>query len=230
MKLSSRTVRLGASLVAALVAGGGTWRAVAQAKRFSGGGPGVPVLVVRRAVPAARSLTAADVEVRPVPAAFVESGAFHDLKELTGVRARVPLMKGEFVTRSKIESESSRLGLAWSLPPGLTALSLRLPPEAAVGGHALPGDWVRIIASSRSSAETLVPRARVMAVQERVWEPGGAPASPVSGVIANETLLVTLLLTPEQAVRTVSALDRGRLALALLSPIDEATAGDADEH
>ena len=101
--------------------------------------------------------------------------------------------------------------------------------EGAVGGHVLPGDWVSVLCCPARGAPAVdvVRRARVGAVQEKIWDPSGAPASPSASLGSNEFFLVTLILTPEQSMRVVSFSERGRLSLALLSPIDDAAAGRA---
>jgi Flp pilus assembly protein CpaB len=222
--------RLAMSILAALLAGGMTWRALSAARSDPSRGPMAQVLFVRKSLPAGRAVTADTVERRTIPAPYAEPGALRDAREASGARARISLTKGEQLTRSKLESEASRLGLSWSLPSGATALSLRLAAEAAVGGHVLPGDAVTVLAAPARDApfRTVVGRARVVAVQDRVWDPAGAPPSPPAGVFANDSFFVTLLLTPEQAVRVAGAAERGRLTLALLSPLDDAAAAGAN--
>ena len=218
------------SAAAALVVGCLTWRSLERARREGAAGPTGTVLVLKRPAPAGHVLDANDIDARTLPLAFAEPGAVRDAKEVKGARTRIALVKGEQLTRSKLESDSSRLGLAWTLAPGFTAMSLRLSAESAVGGHALPGDWVEIFsaASRESTATPLIRRARVVAVQDRVWEPGGAPPSPLAANVSNESFLVTLMLTPEQVSRVASAIDRSRLTLALLSALDDEPGGRSE--
>ncbi len=181
----------------------------------------VTVMVLRKTATAGHAIEAGDLEPRLIPAAFAEPGAFHEPREVKNARARIGLVKGEQLTRTKIESDASRLGLAWTLRSGAVALSLRLPAESAVGGHALPGDWVAVFAA----AEPVVRRARIVAVHDRVWDPAGAPPSPFAATAPNESYLVTLMLTPDQVSRVAAAVERGRLTLALLSALDDEPGG-----
>lgn len=223
MNLKAPAFRFTVALLAALGVGLLTWRALARARLEQGvGGPATRVLVLRKSVTAGKAITAGDVEPRFIPAAFAEPGVYRDTKDLSGARARILLSKGEQLTRSKLESESSRLGLAWSIPPGMSALTLRLSAEGAVGGHVLPGDWVAVLGCPpRGVASEIVSRARVGAVQERIWDPAGAPGSPPAALGANEFFLVTLLLASEHVARVVTAGERGHLTLKLLSSLDE---------
>jgi Flp pilus assembly protein CpaB len=225
MNLNSPARRFVLSVVAALVVGTTTWRSVAKARTESGvGGPAVKIFFIKRPVSAGKTLSSGDVETKYIPTAFAEPGVFHDVKEMTGARSRILLAKGEQLTRSKVETESSRLGLAWSVPAGMTALTLRFPAEGAVGGHVLPGDWVCVlVCPPRAGADVVIGRARVAAVGEKIWDPRGIPGSPATGFGANEFFLVTLILSPNQAESAVSAAERGRLTLALLSPLDAGT-------
>lgn len=221
MTLPSARTRFLFSVGAALVVAVLTWRSIDGARRAGSNGPTATVLVLRKPAPVGQVVDAADIETRVIPASFAEPGAFHDPKDARGARARIALVKGEQLTRSKIESAASRLGLAWSLTPGSVALSLRLPSENAVGGHALPGDWVAVVAAG----SPLVARARVVAVQDRVWDPAGAPPSPFGASTPNESLLITLMLTPDQVSRVAAAVERGRITLALLSALNDERGG-----
>jgi pilus assembly protein CpaB len=222
MTLTAPHGRLMISVAVALAVGAGTWRSFSRLERqVAGGARTVPVLVMRKAVPAGQVVAPESVEERQIPAAFVEPQAVRERRDIAGARSRLPLEPGEQLTRSKLASAKSRLGLSWTLPPGRRALALRLPAEGAVAGQVVPGDWVSVLAAVGRNIgfAPVVDRARVLAVQDRVWEPGGPPSSPQNG-LGNESILVTLMLTPEQAARVALAADRGRLTLALVSPLD----------
>ncbi|MBV9080042.1 MAG: hypothetical protein JO102_02865, partial [Elusimicrobia bacterium] len=120
--------RLTASIAFALLVGTGAWAYVDRAqRRLEAGLPVSTVMVARRYIPAGEAVSPDRVEPRRVPTAYLEPTALTDASSLksgtAAVRARVGLLKGEQLTRSKLESPSSRLGIAWSVAPGERALA-----------------------------------------------------------------------------------------------------------
>lgn len=211
----------------ALLVGAGIWMHLQrERRRVDAGAVRVDVLVTRRYLGANRALTPDMVEKRRIPRQYAEPGALTDPRELAGgpdgARTRVAILKGEQLTRSKVEVAGARPGLAWAVPPGERALGLRLAPEHAAGGHLQPGDRVDVLSVSRrggaGSAAVIAARARVLSVGERIWDPAGAPGAPLHAGVA-ESLIVSLSLSPASAARVADASDRSTLMLALVSPL-----------
>ncbi len=137
------------------------------------------------------------------------------------------LLKGEQLTRSKVDAASGRCGVAWVIAPGSRALGLRLPTENAVAGHLQPGDRVDVMAIPQregASPRVVAARVRVLSVGERLWDPGEAAADAAAASGAAESLLLSLDVTPEETLRLAAAVARETITLALTSPLGE-TAG-----
>src|SRR4051794_38992738 len=111
--------RLAASALIAAAVGAGVWLHLgAERKELAAGIEMGEVLVARKYIAAGKPVTNDLLQPRAVPRAYVEPGALIGEKELgSGGRSRVALMKGEQVTRTKIELAGSRPGLAWVVPP-----------------------------------------------------------------------------------------------------------------
>jgi pilus assembly protein CpaB len=142
--------------------------------------------------------------------------------------SRVGILKGEQLTKSKVLDENTPLGLAWALAAGETAVALRLNAEQAVGGMINPGDRVNVLCTfdrqpGWEEAQTVefLSRVRVLAVD------GATTASSQRKDVSNEFVLVTLATTPQQSARIVLAGEKGRVSLALLSPLDARIAAAA---
>ncbi len=180
-------------------------------------------LIARRYVAAGKIVNTDDVEERAVPEAYIQPMALNTLKG-EPVRARRGLIKGEQITRTNVYEEGALLGLGWTLAVGETAVSTRLPVERAAGGHIQPGDRVDVLCAldrqpgwDEPAAFALLSRARVVAVNDKVLD---APAENTAREVSNETILVTLVLPLESAIRLALAEERGTISLALTSPLD----------
>lgn len=185
------------------------------------------VLVAKRYVPAGKRITADDVEERAIPEAYVQPMSLATLKG-TPVHSRRGLTKGEQITRMNVYEEGALLGLAWVLAPGQTAVSLQLPPPHAVGGHLVPGDRVDVLCVldrqpgwEEPAAFSIFSRVRVLAVNEKIVDAPAPSAHENSRrEMPNETILVTLELPLDLAARLALAEEKGRITLALTSPLD----------
>jgi pilus assembly protein CpaB len=184
------------------------------------------VLVAKKYIPGGKTLDEALLQETLVPAAYAQPSAIQSKSELLDengrphFRARIGLLKGEQITTSKLHDDKSAAGLAWVLSPGQTAFSLRLPVEKAVGGLIQPGDWVHVINVTEKSAQMLFSPVRVIALQDRIIDAAPTEKATIESS-TNDTILVTIGVTPAQATAMAWAVERGRIALALTAPIND---------
>ncbi len=230
IEMTARRRLMISSLVSVLVAAGLWFYLAAERRRIANGVEMAPVLMTRKYIAAGKAVTADAVSSKVIPRACIEPGAVLDAKDLglAGGRARVSLLKGQQVTRSTVELAGGRPGLAWVVPPGLRAIGLRLPPEHLAAGHLNPGDRADVLAVPRRErtalARTLVKRARVLSVGERVWDPAEVSIDVSAAGPAADTVLISLLLSPADAARVAAAAEQETLLLALASPLGESGA------
>ncbi|MFM9106459.1 MAG: Flp pilus assembly protein CpaB [Chloroflexota bacterium] len=153
MKGSSRKSLLLAFLLAALaaaavyflLAGRGGKQAVEEL-------PGdkvetVPVVVAARDVPADTALTAADIEVRQIPAEGRHPDAVSDPAVAEGRVTRADLLLGEQVLAPRLLDPADAVPrtFAREVPPGYRAISLDGDEVRIVGGLVQPGDHVDVV-------------------------------------------------------------------------------------
>ena len=241
-RLLSPRGRLLAAVALGLLAGALAWKQLRDAKqRMEDRYRLSAAVIARKYIPAGRPVTPDLVETAEVPDAFRQPTALVAAADLRPdpaaepLRARVGILKGEQITRSKLYDRSAALGLAWSVPAGRTALSLRLAPEHAAAGLVRPGDRVNVYCTRRRSAEAprartdlLMAGVRVAAVGSRIWDPA-APLDQKEEAerLESDSILVTLLLTVREAALVSFAAENGRVSLALVSALDESPAGFA---
>lgn len=203
----------------------------------------VDVLVAAADIPPMTPLTEDLLEVRAVPKADAPKDRFGDPVQVIGRALRTPIISGQAIAPRNLLPEDSGARLASSLPPGLRAVGIELPTSSAMRGLLYPGSRVDVVVSykpmpgSRRTgpmSETLLQNVRVLAVeQETVFsheeepEDGEEPASPAFNANAR-TLMVTLMVDPQQARELQAARDLGVLSLSMRNPLDESLTADPE--
>lgn len=207
-------------------------------KKMTQGQTMVTVLMAQKYIAKDKIVTPDLVKEAPIPKAYLEPTAavsLDDLKNRSGqfqLKARIGLLKGEQITRSKLMEETSYQSLSWSLAPGQVAFSLRLSPERAAGGHIQPGDWVHVLSIMdrqpgwpEVTAQFLLERVQVLAVQEHILNPAVSSEKINLKNMAAEPLSITLSLSPREAALLALAQEKGPVSLALVSPMTEDRVG-----
>jgi pilus assembly protein CpaB len=180
--------------------------------------------------------------VRDWPEQLVPPGALSDPQDAVGRVASSAISTGEVVLVAKITGEISKVGVAAILPPGLVAIVLSLPPVSAAAGNLHDGDTVDVLLSldyavyDETGDQSKSQYTTFYTIQDvRVVSVGGGEASPTpdssastgtgpsatarSGQsVATGPLLVTLMVTPQDALILKYARERGTVDLVLRSP------------
>ncbi len=181
--------------------------------------PAIAVVVAVRDLPARTRLTPALLTLRSMPVNDIPEGASKTLAVFTGKITTEPIAAGSAVTGSGVVAPSAALGMAFSLPPTLRAVTIAIDP--ADGGADLfvrPEDHVDILAtdepgSGPASARTVLQNVRLLAVGGNTSP--DPPASPASSPASGGAAHVTVAVTPAQAQMLVLAAARGHLHLSL---------------
>lgn len=181
--------------------------------------PPIFVVVAAHDLPARTRLTPALLTLRPMAASDIPEGAAKTLGVFTGKITTQPIGAGLAVTGSAVSAPSAALGMAFSLPPTLRAVTVATDPADGGGADLFvrPEDHVDILAtdepgSGPAEARTVLQNVRLLAVGGNTSPDPPASASPAaSGGAAH----VTVAVTPAQAQMLVLAAARGHLHLSL---------------
>lgn len=180
--------------------------------------PPISVVVAARDLPARTRLTPALLTLRPMAASDIPEGAAKTMGVFTGKITTQPIGAGLAVTDSAVTAPSAALGMAFSLPPTLRAVTVATDPADGADLFVRPEDHVDILAtdepgSGPAEARTVLQNVRLLAVGGNTSpDPPAASASPAaSGGAAH----VTVAVTPAQAQMLVLAAARGHLHLSL---------------
>ena len=182
----------------------------------------VQVVMALHTIPARTRLTAALLQVRPVPAAQVPEGAFSHPSSILGKITVQTVASGMAITRDALAALGGASGLAFVLPPLQRAVTVATDPADGVDQFARPGDHVDILesdVSGGSSAETrtVLQNVALLAVGAQTSANENS-VPPVSS--PGSASLVTVAVSPAQAQALVRAAVRGKIHLAL-RPADD---------
>jgi Flp pilus assembly protein CpaB len=172
------------------------------------------VLRARKYIATGKTISPEMVDEIRVPVLYAPPSVLSQKSELVNAqnqakyKARIGLLKGEWIGKSVLTEESGALGFAWSLQPGETALSFRLNAEDAVAGHIQVGDFVNVMSVAQNQSHYLFPHARVAAMSDS------------SKSMASEPIIVTLALAPRDALLASAAAMKGKLTLTLVSALE----------
>jgi pilus assembly protein CpaB len=193
----------------------------------------VKVLAAKKPIPRGGRLTLDKLTVQEMPGAYVMPGAISatdqdsllkQWQDFNGQFAEVPIAKGEQILPNKL----SKLlpGFAGVVPEGMRIETFSLEAAAAVGGHLKPGNHVDVLGTfdyqfkgaKRLTTAVLSQNLLVTGVGEETLADHDKARPQAAG--AGGTL-ISLAVTPEDAVRLNLAEKEGSLKLSLRSLGDE---------
>lgn len=184
----------------------------------AGSDPSVEVMVAVNDLQVGNRIEERDIRVIRIPAADLPPGAPRKRSDVIGHGVIMPIAKGEFILPNRLAAENAGAGLPSLIPPGMRAVSVRVNDVASVSGFVTPGTRVDVLvtASAIGSGE---PQTTTVLQNVQVLASGHTLERSSTGEAQN-TAVITLLVTPEDAQRLTLATNEGRIQLALRNPVD----------
>jgi len=189
-----------------------------QGKSSSPAEAGADVVVAADDIQLGARIEEHDVRTAKFPASGLPAGAYSKRSQVLGRGVVVPIAKGEFILPTKLAPENAGSGLPSMIPPGMRAVSVRVNEVVSVAGFVGPGTRVDILltgtpnGSSESQTTTVLQNVAVIA--------SGHTLERNAAGEAQNTPVITLLATPEDAERLTLASSEGKIQLALRNPLD----------
>src|SRR6202162_2425898 len=189
-----------------------------QGKGPSSTEPGADVVVALGDIQVGARVEDHDVRIARFPASGLPPGAYSKKSQVLGRGVIIPVSKGEFILPSKLAPENAGSGLPSLIPPGMLAVSVRVNEVVSVAGFVGPGTRVDILltgtpnGSSESQTTTVLQNVAVIASGQRLERNASGDAQ--------NTPVITLLVSPDDAERLTLASAEGRIQLALRNPLD----------
>jgi pilus assembly protein CpaB len=189
-----------------------------QSKNRSGNDAAVDVIVAANDVQVGAKVELHDVHTAKFSPTDLPQGVYSKPSQVLGRGVVVPIAKGEFILPSKLAPENAGSGLPSLIPPGMRAVSVRVNEVVSVAGFVTPGTRVDVlltgtpIGGKEPQTATVLQNVPVIA--------SGHTLERTSTGEAQNTPVITLLVSPDDAQRLTLASSEGHIQLALRNPLD----------
>jgi pilus assembly protein CpaB len=189
-----------------------------QGRGASSGEPGTDVIVAANDIQVGARIEEHDVRIVKYPASALPNGTFSLRSKVLGRGVILPISKGEFILPSKLAPENAGAGLPSLIPPGMRGVSVRVNEVVSVAGFVGPGTRVDVLltgtpnGSSESQTTTVLQNVAVIAAGHTLERNAAGDAQ--------NTPVITLLVSPDDAERLTLASAEGHIQLALRNPLD----------
>jgi pilus assembly protein CpaB len=189
-----------------------------QGKGPSTLGAGTDVIVAADDIQVGARVEDHDARIAKFPASGLPAGVYSRKSQVLGRGVIIPISKGEFILPSKLAPENAGSGLPSLIPPGMRAVSVRVNEVVSVAGFVGPGTRVDVLltgtpnGSSESQTTTVLQNVAVIA--------SGHTLERNASGDAQNTPVITLLASPEDAERLTLASSEGKIQLSLRNPLD----------
>ncbi len=189
-----------------------------QGNRGGGGDPGADVMVAANDLQVGARVEERDIRIIRIPAQALPPNAPRKKSDVIGHGVILPIAKGEFILPNHLAQENAGSGLPALIPPGMRAVSVRVNEVVSVAGFVTPGTRVDVLltgtpgAAGDQQTTTVLQNVLVLAS-------GHTLERNASGEAQN-TAVITLLVTPDDAQRLTLASSEGHIQLSLRNPLD----------
>jgi pilus assembly protein CpaB len=186
--------------------------------RTPGSDSGVDVIVAADDLQVGARVEEHDIKIIKIPAADLPPGSPRRRSDVLGHGVTVPISKGEFILPNRLAGENAGAGLPSLIPPGMRAVSVRVNEVVSVAGFVMPGTRVDVLltgtpgGTGEQQTTTVLQNVAVLA--------SGHTLERTATGEAQNTAVITLLVSPDDAQRLTLASSEGHIQLALRNPLD----------
>jgi pilus assembly protein CpaB len=183
-----------------------------------GSDPGIEVIVAADDLQVGARVEEHDIKVIKIPREDLPPGAPRRKSDVVGHGVIIPIAKGEFILPNRLAGENAGSGLPALIPPGMRAVSVRVNEVVSVAGFVTPGTRVDVLltgipgAGGDQETTTVLQNVAVLA--------SGHTLERTATGEAQNTAVITLLVSPDDAQRLTLASAQGHIQLALRNPLD----------
>src|SRR5712672_663773 len=189
-----------------------------QGKASSNDEAGAEVIVAADDIQVGARVEEHDVRSAKFPAAGLPTGAYNKRSQVLGRGVIIPISKGEFILPSKLAPENAGSGLPSLIPPGMRAVSVRVNEVVSVAGFVGPGTRVDVLLTGTPAGSTEQQTTTVL--QNVAVIAAGHTLERTASGEAQNTPVITLLASPDDAQRLTLASSEGHIQLVLRNPLD----------
>ncbi len=179
---------------------------------------GVDVMVAANDLQVGARVEEHDLKIIKIPGSDLPPGAPRRRADVLGHGVILPISKGEFILLNKLAGENAGSGLPSLIPPGMRAVSVRVNDIVSVAGFVTPGTRVDVLLTGTPSS-TGEQQTTTVLQNVAVIAAGHTLERTATGDPQN-TAVITLLVSPDDAQRLTLASSEGHIQLALRNPLD----------
>jgi pilus assembly protein CpaB len=189
-----------------------------QSKSGASTEAGIDVIVAADDLQVGARVEEHNIKIIRIPVADLPPGAPRRRADVLGHGVIVPISKGEFILPNRLAGENAGSGLPSLIPPGMRAVSVRVNEIVSVAGFVTPGTRVDVLltgtpgAGGEQQTTTVLQNVAVLA--------SGHTLERTATGEAQNTAVITLLVSPDDAQRLTLASNEGHIQLALRNPLD----------
>ena len=180
--------------------------------------PGVDVVVAANDLEVGARVQDRDVRVVRFPEGALPANTFHRMSQVVGRGVVQSVVRGDFILPSKLAGENGGSGLPSLIPPGMLAVPVRVNDVVSVGGFVVPGTRVDVLLTGNPASggeqqtTTVLENVAVVA--------NGSNLERNSNGEPQNSAVITLLVSPDDAQKLTLASAQGKIQLALRNPLD----------
>jgi pilus assembly protein CpaB len=189
-----------------------------QARSGGSSEPGIEVIVAANDLQVGARVEEKDIRIIKITKEDMPPGAPRRRADVLGHGVIIPIARGEFILPNRLAGENAGSGLPALIPPGMRAVSVRVTDVVSVAGFVTPGTRVDVLLTGtpgtggEQETTTVLQNVAVLA--------SGHTLERTSTGEAQNTSVITLLVSPDDAQRLTLASSEGRIQLALRNPLD----------
>lgn len=181
--------------------------------------PGIDVIVASDDLQVGARVEEHDIKIIRIPVSDLPPGAPRKRSDVLGHGVIIPINKGEFILPTKLAGENAGSGLPALIPPGMRAVSVRVNDVVAVAGFVTPGTRVDVLLTGEPGGGGAEEETTTVLQNIAVLASGHTLERTATGEAQN-TAVITLLVSPDDAQRLTLASQQGKIQLALRNPLD----------
>ncbi len=189
-----------------------------QSRVAAGADQGVEVIVAADDLQVGARVEDHDIKTVRLSGGDLPAGAPRRKADVLGHGVIIPISKGDFILQSKLAGENAGVGLPSLIPPGMRAVSVRVNEVVSVAGFVTPGTRVDVLLTGTPNGAA-EPQTTTVLQNVAVLASGHTLERTATGEAQN-TPVITLLVSPDDAQRLTLASSQGHIQLALRNPLD----------
>src|SRR5215470_16938270 len=190
-----------------------------QARTGTAQGGVQDVVVATNNIPVGARIQDKDVRLVHLPAEAIPPEGFRHMERTIGRGVVQSISSGEFVLNSKLAPENGGSGLTSMIPPGMRAVSVRVNDFSSVSGFVQPGSRVDVLMTGTPNGST-EPQTITVLRNVSVLANGQKLDRNVLSNESQNSPVITLAVSPDDAAKLALAMNQGHIQLALRNPLD----------